>query len=164
MAGLTGEGGIKVKRYLAGAVAGIVLAGCSTPPPPSAKFTQVSPDSGVNVWTEVEVSAGTFSDPAIVSEIQRLLHELAADVKGGRVKPGPSVKYVQSLIFVASPDNSHQKLGVLRFPVADFVGQGGDLNAADTVQFVEYGAARPYCADAERRSSNFCIRAAADAT
>jgi hypothetical protein len=159
-------------RRVIGAVAlivlgAIILSGCgesAAPEAPSGRFVTVKPDSGVNVWTEIEIEASDFSDAPIIGEIDRLMRGLASDISAGRVTAGADVLHVQALIFVTSPDYERQKLGSIRFPLADFLSSGGDLNAADFVQLREYGAAEPFCRDPAHAEANFCLLFASGAT
>lgn len=139
----------------------LALASCGSAPV-AGSFTEVKPDSGVNVWTEIEVQAGNPADPAIITEVQRLTRELAGDLRSGRLQAGAQVKHVQALIFVKTGEE-REKLGLIRFPLSAFIAAGGDINAADMVQFREFGAAKRYCADESRLSANFCINFATDA-
>ncbi|MEJ6008659.1 hypothetical protein [Novosphingobium aquae] len=152
-----------MKRLILSTV--LLMAACGTGAPTSARFTEIQADSGVNVWTEIEIKAGAFTHPGIVEEIAKLETALQADIASGKVKSGPQVEYVQSLIFVDTASENHRKFGALRFPIAAFksaqasIEPGAILNAADMVQLAPgTGASQAYCSDSERRNkaSSFC--------
>lgn len=136
-----------------------MIGGCTTEPP-AARFTEITADSGVNVWAGVEVTAPHSRDPGAISASERLLGTLAADIKSGKVRPANEVKYVQALIVVRS-GQEREKVGTIRWPLQQFVNSGGSLDAADSAQLNDLGAGKTYCDDASHRERAFCELAAA---
>lgn len=147
-------------RHIVQVSLALMLASCGSAPEPAAIVTRLDPDSVVNVNTDIEVRADDFANPAIVPAIERALADVYSDMVSGKVKPGREVKWVQVLIHVNSPADAHQKLGLIRFPVLDFVRASGNLDAADTVALREYGGGKTYCDITANRDRPFCRTAA----
>jgi len=149
------------------AIACLGLGSCGEGPTAS-RVAKILPDSGVNVWVEIEVSSPAPYHPDVVVEVAKLLDQTRGKLKAGSIKPGAEVQYVSAMVTTIGGDVNRFDFGNLRFPIGAFTASpatlGDPRKLLDTADMAEPGggpgfqAAHAYCRDDENRkaSPQFC--------
>lgn len=149
------------------AIACLGLGSCGEGPTGS-RIAKILPDSGVNVWVEIEVSSPAPYHPDVVVEVAKLLDQTRTKLKAGTIKPGPEVQYVSAMVTTIGGDGNRFNFGNLRFPIEAFTASplalGDPRKLLDAADMAEPGtgpgfqAAHAYCRDDANRdaSPQFC--------